>query len=288
MNINNIVECAGWEIIFSFVHSMFRGFQIQLDILNLDAFERRGKEMFNAFSSEIRPILNQYLLPNGALNGSKMQDDWFPNADVDIFISHSHADKELAIAFAGWLYEKFEMVAFIDSCIWGHVDDLLYQIDKEHCWNPSTETYNYQKRNRSTAHVHMMLNTALTKMIDHCECLFFLRTPHSTLSNMVRTKTDSAWIYSEISQTQVIRKKIPKRSTTTQLMKAFSGDRMMNESEKKALKVEYFLELGHLPALSDNELRRWDRDWNALENSKTGHALDKLYEIKPLKTRRPL
>ncbi|WP_454803738.1 hypothetical protein [Mucilaginibacter phyllosphaerae] len=274
------------EIILIIV-AMFRGFQLQLDALDLSEDLEEGQSIYEAFKQTIRPILDEYLLPSGALDGTKLQADWFPNAEMDVFISHSHADKELAMRFAGWLHTKFEIVAFIDSCIWGHSDDLLEKIDKEYCWNNSTETYNYQKRNQSTTHVHLMLNTAIAKMIDHCECVFFLRTPQSTIKHIVEDKTGSPWIYSELSQTQIVRKRIPKRTSANQLLEHFSTGHVMNEQQKKELKVEYFLELNHLPVLSDDELKKWERYWSYLNRPRVGHPLDKLYEIKPMKTRKP-
>ena len=33
-----------------------------------------------------------------------MQNDWFSQVSADIFISHSHNDKDVANTFAGWLY----------------------------------------------------------------------------------------------------------------------------------------------------------------------------------------
>ncbi|WP_179412647.1 hypothetical protein HDF19_13165 [Mucilaginibacter sp. E4BP6] len=265
---------------------MFRGFQIQLDTLDLSSLSEDGQGVYDIFKTGMKPFLDKYIMPGGALDGSKIQDDWFPTDNtelqIDCFISHAHPDQKLAIAFAAWLYDKFDIVAFIDSCIWGHADELLKQIDNEYCRNESADTYNYAKRNQSTAHVHLMLNNALAKMMDNCECVFFLRTPQSTLKDIVGTKTGSPWIYSEISTSQIIRKKVPPRTTTTRLVENFAATRLMSEKEKKELKVEYFLELDHLAALSDQDLEKWAKLWSYMQLPKVGHPLDKLYEIKPV------
>ena len=63
-----------------------------------------------------------------------MQANWFPQIKADIFISHSHKDKGLALALAGWLEETFGLTAFIDSCVWGYANKLLKMIDDEYCY----------------------------------------------------------------------------------------------------------------------------------------------------------
>lgn len=53
------------------------------------------------------------------IDGDAISQDWFPNINSNIFISHSHLDEEYVIAFAGWLKKNFNLNAFIDSCVWG-------------------------------------------------------------------------------------------------------------------------------------------------------------------------
>ena len=144
----------------------------------------------------------------------KMEEDWFPKIDADVFISHSHKDAELAKSFADWLYDSFGIKAFIDSCVWGYADELLAQIDKKYCVlmrdeSGKVKSYDYQKRNGSTAHVHMLLNTALQKMIDKTECLFFLNTPNSVNLDTIsrETETFSPWIYGELEFSRMVRHK---------------------------------------------------------------------------------
>ena len=148
----------------------------------------------------------------------------------------------MAIALAGWLYETFGLESFIDSCIWGYADDLLKKLDKEYC-KTTRQGYNYQSRNYSTSHVHMMLNMALMQMIDKTECLFFLNTPNSIDLSDIETRTLSPWIYSEIGISQMINKKIR--------TKKFSDN--LDES----LKISYKLDLSHLANITDSDLLQW-------------------------------
>lgn len=69
--------------------------------------------------------------------------------------------------------------------------------------------FDYDKRNYSTSHVHMMLSIALTSMIDACETVFLLNTPQSISleEDIKKEQTSSPWIYHELSTANVMRVK---------------------------------------------------------------------------------
>ncbi len=257
---------------------MHIGFELNILKNSFPNYYLVGKKIYDEDKKNIKLELNKFLLPNGSLDGSKMQENWFPQVDADIFISHSHADVNLAIRLAGWLYEEFGIRAFIDSCIWGYSNDLLKSIDDEYCQNSNGETYSYQKRNFSTSHVHMMLSTALTMMIDKTECIFFLNTPNSITTSEVISKTKSPWIYSEIATTKMIRKKPLSSYRIRRVTKSFST----GGSLKKSLDVEYEVNTDHLIPISNIHFINWKRKWPINEphfSDYSQYALDKLYEI---------
>ena len=225
-------------------------------------YHKRGEEMFDKYAFDVYDNLELYIKgDSGIIDGTKLQNDWFPQINCDIFISHSHKDEDLAIALAGWLYDRFKLESFIDSCIWGYADKLLKDIDDKYCIR-TNNCFNYKKRNYSTSHVHMMLNMALMQMIDKTECLFFLNTPNSIDLSDIKTRTLSPWIYSEIGISQIIKKK-PKRTNY------LSG---INES----LQFSYEVDLSHLANISLNNLKKW-----GMLNVSEYEALDSLYEIIP-------
>ena len=231
-------------------------------------YHSKGKELFDKQKIIIKRKLEQYVIgDSGVIDGTKLQEDWFPLVNCDIFISHSHKDEDLAIALAGWLYETFGLESFIDSCIWGYADDLLEIIDDEHCRN-SMKSYSYKRRNFSTSHVHMMLNMALMQMIDKTECLFFLNTPNSIDLSDIETRTLSPWIYSEIGISQMIEKKSPRT-------KYFSDN--LNES----LRISYKLDLSYLANIDHTDLLLWKQ-----KNVRKERALNSLYEIIPAPQKR--
>ena len=209
-------------------------------------------------------------MDEGVLDGALIQEDWFPMVRTPVFISHSHKDLALAKKFAGWLWGRFKITSFIDSCIWGYADDLLKIIDDKYCLNDNKRTYNYKKRNLSTSHIHMMLMTALSKMIDKSECVFFLNTPNSNIAEGIKSSTLSPWIYGEIEISRLIEKKRPPRQYT----RIYDhGGRIIEIKEQLAIK--YPLNLGHFYNLSHEVLLKWDT--SALYNAED--ALDKLYKL---------
>ena len=257
---------------------MYIGFELNILNNSFPDYYQVGKTIYDENKRTIKLELNKFLLPNGSLDGSKMQENWFPQVKADIFISHSHADESLAIRLAGWLYVEFGLIAFIDSCIWGYSNDLLKSIDNEYCQNSNAETYNYQKRNFSTSHVHMMLSTALTMMIDKTECIFFLNTPNSITASEVISRTKSPWIYSEIATTKMIRKKSLSNYRIHRVTESFST----GGSLKKSLDIEYEVNTDHLIQITNTHFISWKRNWPYNKphlSDYSQYALDKLYNL---------
>ncbi len=251
---------------------MFQGFNIENTNIESDKIKKENwTRISESHKSTIQHSLEKYIIKDGVIDGEKIQDDWFPEVKADIFISHSHDDAELAINLACWLYETFNLVAFIDSCVWGYANDLLMRIDNKYCRKKVAASYDYNMRNCSTSHVHMMLLTALNKMIDKTECIFFLNTENSVSLQDIENKTLSPWIYSEIEITRTIRKKIPQRRK----MKYFSsGGKFKKKEIYESLKIAYPLKMDHLINIDYETLNKWQN----FRSSKTD-ALDKLYEI---------
>lgn len=258
---------------------MYRGFNLLLENNffhkgNFEAFKKVGSKSFSSQQTSIEETINFFVRNDGSLDGSMMQADWFPQIKADIFISHSHKDKGLALALAGWLKKTFGLTAFIDSCVWGYANKLLKMIDNEYCYQKGTNAYNYQKRNYSTSHVHMMLSVALTQMIDNTECLFFLNTPNSITPDPNSNQTESPWIYSEIAMSRLIRKKELKEYRDGVLMES-----QRTFAEGETLKVRYDLPIDHLTNIRANHLKKWMKNWSMSSQNSKYLALNILHNL---------
>lgn len=240
-----------------------------------------GNELYSQNEDEVRQCLSTFISEDGIINGSALKEHWFSISQKDVFISHSHNDLNRVKAFAGWLYDCFGLTAFIDSASWGYCDDLLQKIDDRHCYNPKTNTYNYKKRNYTTSHVHMMLSTALTEMIDNTECIIFFNTPESikisTELKKVEKKeaTFSPWIYHELSMTTMLRNKKPDRKM--QIIEHSNFD------SRDKIEIEYDVSaaIRDMTVLKDSHLQSWSNEWvkrpDVLRFPE--EALDVLYKI---------
>lgn len=232
-----------------------------------------GLAIWEDSAAQVRTKLKTFLRSDGSLDGSEMQQNWFPQVGADVFISHSHQDQRLAIALAGWLSNTFGLRPFIDSCVWGNADELLKIIDDEHCRDdPAKALYSYEKRNRSTSHVHMMLATALTMMIDNTECAWILNTQKSITTESVIQRTHSPWIFSEIATMRLVRRKNP---TAHRERVKLAKSVLLGRTANFDINISYLTPLDSFAQLDTSILREW------ASTPDVGHSLDRLYALVP-------
>ena len=137
------------------------------------------------------------------LNANMIMSEWFPKIDANVFISHSHRDVDLAKCVAGMLLE-YGRQPFIDSCFWGYMLDLQKQIDDK--FAKLGDLYDYDIRNQTTAHVHLMVANSLLKTISRCEEIIFINTHESVIRDSTEKEdvTESPWLYSELNFAKVL------------------------------------------------------------------------------------
>jgi len=217
----------------------------------------------------------------GYLRADVIQANWFPLIDVDVFISHSHNDLELAIAFSLWLKDSFGISSFVDSCVWGCAYELLELINNKYNLDKRSQLYKYEECMYAASHVYMILSRALASMIDRTECLFFLSTSNSLRNQYKKTPyggvatTSSPWIYSEIEMTRLIGKKDigeQREQRRRAQNRVYSAD---------PLRTNYPIKTKHLTEIGWGQLSCWENDWRKGGNSKqkrpASEALDLLY-----------
>lgn len=237
---------------------------------------KKGNELYEDYSKPIINALDAYLINDNTIDAGKMMKDWFPDIKADAFLSHSHKNIVEVKAFAGWLYNKFGITSFIDSLVWGFVDNLLKDVDNKYCLRKDKKgLYSYKKRNISTSNVHMMLMSSLAKIIDKTECLMFIYTPEaihlSTEINKDLEKTYSPWIHEELMMSKIIRITPTERNHRVKL---YENEIEKSFSIQEDFKFEYTEDTKHLIPLDAIDLNKWIK---LSKNNPENNPLDVLY-----------
>lgn len=275
---------------------MYRCFKVSLDLCEIqqnnkdyiDTCKKYGESLKRSLNESFNETLTTAIDENGVVSGEIFIDKWFPVENYDVFLSYSHDDEELALVFAGILKYQFGLKVFVDELIWGSADHLLRKLDNKYCKNDN-DNYDYNKRNFTTTHVHAMLSTAIAKIIDNSETIFFLNSEKSTytIKNEVdKERTLSPWIYEEIFFTSIIQKK---------MWYEHRPDYRLNEFMhfQQSLHVSYLLPTEHLIPMKYSDICSWYELWIERknkgkggygdlflsENEKIKHPLNVLYDL---------
>ena len=191
--------------------------------------------------------LKEYIRNNEGkiINGDFIEKVWFPEVEHDIFISHSHIDEKIALKMKFLLEKKFHLSVFVDSVIWGNANDLLRELDNIYCQNSENHTYSYEKRNNTTAIIHLMLADALMKIMDKSSYIFFLNTLNSTLDEgyWSEEQVTSPWIYHELVMTKYLQ----------------DEQRVRPIHEGRDFQVSRTVDLSHLYKMDFRAFKEWIR-----------------------------
>lgn len=212
------------------------------------------------------------------IDGTELQNSWFPNIESHIFLSHSHSDEEIVKRFAGYLYSELGIKVFIDSTIWRDSNEELIKLMNKYAkWeqykiipNGDIRVCYVEEVFKFKDNINMMLLMALTKMINNTDCFLFFNTNNSTINEYHNSKTYSPWIYYEIGISKCI-EKIKRKN----IIETFSSK---HKSSTESIIMTFDLDTEHLINLSTKEIIEWV---NICKNTniKTYDALDNLYNI---------
>lgn len=257
---------------------MFKGFDIKCNLperfydLYEGYFDRHLSN--NSFSESavvraMRAIINK----DTPINSDILSKTLFPQVDCEIFISHSRDDKRIAKAISGYLHKNLGLRCFIDAFVWGNIKTIQREIDEE-CKNDDG-TWDYNQRNKSTSHVHMMLSMSLLEMMDRCECIFLLDTPNSiTAKSSIAGTTHSPWIFMEMFSSKFLRITKPQRSGA--LQEAVANANVLRKDSAKAVEIVHRVDLSHLEKINASYICNWV-DYCNRHGIDGPESLDELY-----------
>lgn len=255
---------------------MYLGFEIE-QFVPLNGYvqvERYVDQAKGRVEKLARYIIGTY---NGhrVLDAESLSAEIFPEAQYDVFLSHSHADQRKAIDLAIAL-ESRGLKVFVDSTVWGYFGDLVRMISTE--TRPSVGETKDQLIQRINADVHMMLVGALHRMISRAETFIFVRSEKSVpLTYGISGKTLSPWLFSELQFSFQVQHATPKRirdrieGRVLDSVKGFNN--LSLESMQYLMAFKAFND--HLPPVCGDKLHEW---FAQLPTGTKGSAvLDSLY-----------
>lgn len=273
---------------------MYRAFNLT-DLANFEELERIDKNTAQADYDyhkqqvtkklSISRVLREAIIArrNGdqiKIDADQIQQNIFPNYNkYDVFISHSHQDLELVQKFAYYLRNTLGLKVFIDSEVWGYVDDLLMSVNNQYA-KIGEKLYDYKKCNLNASVIYLMLSNAIHDVINETECLFFINTPNSINSEEnIEETTESPWIYDELKTTSIIKPKISDRiKAMIDVYKIHqkSSQNVIVDSAEPVWIRDVTKEVNSLEVLPNRILVEWQ---NKYELDRTHDALVEFYLI---------
>ncbi|WP_217612796.1 toll/interleukin-1 receptor domain-containing protein [Helicobacter pylori] len=178
-----------------------------LPIFELDRIAQKIRNILKKHGSRKDIILNHRELQEAFFSPFKPQ---LKNAQV--FLSHSHADKNKALKVKGYLEEDLDAeCVFIDSLFWDYKDDVLNKLAEYDDISGIEDAFT------------LILRESLEYMIKKCPYFVFLQSKNSVSLNQDLLKiTYSAWIYEELK-----------------IANTLIADTTIKESHIKAMRISY-------------------------------------------------
>ncbi len=105
---------------------------------------------------------------------------------AQVFLSHSHADRNKALEVKNYLENQTKRKVFVDSLFWDYKDDVLNELAK------------YDDISRIEDAFTLILRESLENMIKKCPYFVFLQSSNSVPNQGLSRITYSAWIYEEL------------------------------------------------------------------------------------------
>ncbi|GAA9602017.1 toll/interleukin-1 receptor domain-containing protein [Helicobacter pylori] len=197
-----------------------KAFKVDLDSSkNQNIILKPSARPFNNQAHQVNEVAKKiYKLIEGAkhpnddiiLNHSEIKEAFFSPfepqlKDAQVFLSHSHADKNKALKVKNYLESETNHRVFIDLLFWDYKDNVLNKLAK------------YDNTSKIEDAFTLILRESLEDMIKKCPYFVFLESNNSVSLNQGLSQiTHSAWIYEELKIAHSIRESRP-----TPMMESF-------------------------------------------------------------------
>ncbi|GAA8154093.1 toll/interleukin-1 receptor domain-containing protein [Helicobacter pylori] len=171
--------------------------------------EKIAEKIYNLIEGAKHPndgiILNHNEIKEAFFSPFKPQ---LKNAQV--FLSHSHADRNKALKVKNYLESETNHRVFIDSLFWDYKDNVLNELAK------------YDDTSKIEDAFTLILRESLQDMIKKCPYFVFLQSNNSVSNQGLSRTTYSAWVYEELK-----------------IANGLIADSALQESRIKAMRVSH-------------------------------------------------
>ncbi len=181
------------------IKKIMKAFKVDLDssknqniILSTRPFNNQAHQV-NEVAKKIHELIKEVKHPNDGiiLNHNEIKEAFFSPfkpqlKNAQVFLSHSHADKNKALKVKNYLESETNRRVFIDSLFWDYKDDVLNELEK------------YDDTSKIEDAFTLILRESLQDMIEKCPYFVFLQSSNSVSNQDLLKITYSAWIYEEL------------------------------------------------------------------------------------------
>ncbi|GAA9985940.1 toll/interleukin-1 receptor domain-containing protein [Helicobacter pylori] len=158
----------------------------------------------NEVAKKIYKLIKDAKHPNDdiILNHNKIKEAFFSPfkpqlKSAQVFLSHSHADKNKALKVKNYLESRTKHKVFVDSLFWDYKDNVLNELAK------------YDDTSKIKDAFTLILRESLQDMIEKYPYFVFLQSNNSVSNQGLSRTTYSAWIYEELKIAHSIRESRP-------------------------------------------------------------------------------
>lgn len=162
-------------------------------------------EVVEKIAEKIYKLIKDAKYPNDdtILNHNEIKEAFFSPfkpqlKNAQVFLSHSHADKNKALKVKNYLESETNHRVFIDSLFWDYKNNVLKEIKKHHIDVSKIEDA-----------FTLILRESLQDMIEKCPYFVFLQSNNSVSNQELSCITYSTWIYEELKIAHSIRESRP-------------------------------------------------------------------------------
>ncbi|GAA7033979.1 toll/interleukin-1 receptor domain-containing protein [Helicobacter pylori] len=197
------------------IKKITKAFKVDLDSRKNQSILKSSARPFNNQAHQVNEAVEKiaekiYELIKGAkhpndgtiLNHNKIKEAFFSPfkpqlKDAQVFLLHSHADKNKALKVKNYLESETNHRVFIDSLFWDYKDNVLNKLAK------------YDNTSKIKDAFVLILRESLQDMIEKCPYFVFLQSSNSVSNQGLSCTTYSAWVYEELKIAHSIRESRP-------------------------------------------------------------------------------